>query len=225
MPRRLLVTIVLLSVLAVIFACSCGPTGGVVNFPDPNLEAAVREKIHKPTGDIYRSDLERYTKRLSLLESGITDLTGLDYFINVKELRLVRNQISDLTPISNLTNLTYLDISYNPISDLSPLSNLTNIECLYTKYCNIADISPLGNLTKLERFHAHNNKISNISVLTNLTNLNELQLDFNQISDISPLVENTGIGSGDFVTLYENPLSEEAINVYIPQLLQRGVNM
>ena len=29
----------------------------VVEFPDPNLEAAVREAIGRPTGDIYASDL------------------------------------------------------------------------------------------------------------------------------------------------------------------------
>jgi len=29
-----------------------------VNFPDANLEAAIREEINKPTGNIYQSDLQ-----------------------------------------------------------------------------------------------------------------------------------------------------------------------
>ena len=47
----------------------------------------------------------------------------------------------------------------------------------------------------------------------------------NNIRDISPLVMNSGLSEGDFVHLGGNPLSDESINVYIPQLLERGVNV
>jgi Leucine-rich repeat (LRR) protein len=47
----------------------------------------------------------------------------------------------------------------------------------------------------------------------------------NQISDISPLVDNEGISEGDTVDLDENPLSSDSINIYIPQLEARGVNV
>jgi len=58
-----------------------------------------------------------------------------------------------------------------------------------------------------------------------LTNLNYLYLDSNQISDISPLVSNSGINSGDTVSLEGNPLSTTSCTVYIPQLQSRGVSV
>jgi len=48
---------------------------------------------------------------------------------------------------------------------------------------------------------------------------------FNSISDISPLVENSGLSEGDTVDLGDNPLSATSINVYIPQLEERGVDV
>jgi hypothetical protein len=47
----------------------------------------------------------------------------------------------------------------------------------------------------------------------------------NPISDISPLVDNLGLGEGDTVILVNNPLSEESINTYIPELEARGVTV
>ena len=50
-----------------------------------------------------------------------------------------------------------------------------------------------------------------------------LGLANNQISDISPLVGNSGIGKGDGVDLTGNPINDEAYNVHIPALIERGV--
>jgi len=58
------------------------PEDPVVTFPDPNLEAAVREAIGKPTGPIYRSDLEDLTG-LRAGDRNIVDLTGLEHATNL----------------------------------------------------------------------------------------------------------------------------------------------
>jgi hypothetical protein len=47
----------------------------------------------------------------------------------------------------------------------------------------------------------------------------------NNISDIQPLVENKGIGEGDEVNLKGNPLNDEAYDVHIPTLQDRGVKV
>ena len=87
----------------------------------------------------------------------------------------------------------------------------------------LSDISPLSDLTSLTSLRLWSNQISDISQLSKLTNLNYLSLYRNQISDISPLVENSGLGQGDTVDLVENPLDTKSLDVYIPQLQQRGV--
>ena len=329
----------------------------VVTLPDPNLEAAIREAIGKPTGDIYQSDLEWLTSLYASWRN-ISDLTGLEHCTDLKHLdlswnnqisdisplsnltsltyleltgtqisdittlsdltsliylglvgnqisdisalsnltsltslwlggnqisdisalsnltsltslglecnqisdisaisnltsltylALERNQISDIPVLSNLTSLTYLALGYNQISNISVLSNLTSLTCLHLQANQISDISALSNLTSLTELGLGYNQISNISALSNLTSLTGLALVVNQISDISalsnlirlayvylqsnrisdiqPLVDNSGLEQGDIVDLTDNPLNSNSLNIYIPQLQARGVNV
>ena len=173
-----------------------------VIFPDSNLEEAIREAIDKPEGPIYTTDLEGLTE----LEPGgrdITDLTGLEYCINMEHLWFPVNQISDLSPLSDLASLKKLNLFHNQISDLSPLSELTNLEVLHLGLNQISDLTPLSDLTDLEC----------------------LELSHNQISDIKPLVDSPGLSEGDNVNLKDNPLSTTSIEVYIPQLEERGAKI
>ena len=170
---------------------------------------------------------------LDLADNSISDISALSNLTNLTRLYLDDNSISDISALSNLTNLTRLDLDDNSISDISALSNLTNLTWLGLSVNSISDISALSNLTNLERLILWNNSISDISALSNLTNLTWLNLGWpspggnggNSISDISPLVANTGLGSGDTVTLTSNPLSSTSINTHIPALQRRGVTV
>ena len=213
--------------MALLCSCGGGASGEVVTFPDPNLEAGIREAIEKPTGDIYQSDLEALTALHGLggsfySEKNIQDLSGLEYCSNLTQLSLYDNQISDLSPLSGLTSLTHLLLHDNQISDLSPLENLTSLKALELGGNQISDISPLSGLTNLSQLQLAYNQISDISPLVGLTNLWWLYLQNNQISDIEPLVNNPGLSEGDYVDLRDNPLSADSLNIYIPQLQARG---
>jgi parallel beta-helix repeat protein len=164
----------------------------VVTFPDPNLEAAIRDAIGKPTGDIYQSDLDNLTS-LYADSRNIIDLTGLEHCTSLTWLRLGFNQISNISPVSNLTSLTYLVLWGNQISDISPVSNLTSLTQLWLMDNQISDISPVSNLTSLTRLDLWSNQISDISPVSNLTSLTRLDLYYNQISDISPVSSLTSL--------------------------------
>ena len=185
---------------------------------------------------------------LNIGYNDISDVSPLANLTNLTWLLIRYNDISDASPFTNLTNLGYLDIGFNLISDISPLANLTNLTELHLA-CNnyisdisplanlsnltelwlmdnqISDISPLANLTNLTWLHLGSNQISDISPLANLTNLTYLSVLDNHISDIWPLVQNEGLGTGDTVNLQMNPLSDDSINIYIPQLEARDVTV
>jgi Leucine-rich repeat (LRR) protein len=80
-------------------------------------------------------------------------------------------------------------------------------------------------LKSLQYMFLNGNRISNIGALSGLTSLQYVLLNDNQITDVYPLVLNTGISSGDTVILYNNPLNTDSINLYIPQLQERGVTV
>ena len=221
--KRFRILAVILSFAVLLTTLSgCGPQS--ITFNDANLEAAVREVINKPEGSLYPSDLEPIF-RLNAIEVGISDLTGLEYCPNMQILRLWDNNISDISALAGFFDLKVLRLDENNISDISPLAGLINLEDLDLVGNNISDISALAGLTNLQYLYLVGNNISDISALAGLTNLNMLSLVDNNISDISPLVENSGLSDGATVSLSGNPLSTTSIDVYIPQLEERGVDV
>ena len=138
---------------------------------------------------------------------------------------LSSNSISDITPLSGLTNLEFLSLSFNSIVDVSALSGLTSLESLFLSSNSISDITPLSGLTNLEFLSLSFNSIVDVSALSGLTSLESLFLSSNSISDITPLIANTGLGSEDWVTLIDNPLSAISINTHIPALESRGIDV
>ena len=154
--------------------------------------------------------------------SAVSALTGLMYFY------AGGNQISDISAVSNLTNLSQLAFNVNQITDISPVSGLTSISYLCLSDNQISNISVISSLTNLTDLFLNSNQISDISAISGLLFLDRLSLYSNQISDIFALIENTGLGYGnDLYLAYSggtNPLSQEALNVHIPILEDRGLS-
>jgi len=154
-----------------------------------------------------------------------SDISPLASLTNLTHLGLDVNQISDISPLALLTEVTWLHLGENQVSDISPLASLTEVAWLHLGENQISDISPLAKLANLEELYLQENDISGLSTLTGLTNLWELHLSDNNISDISPLVENSGLSQGDTVNLMNNPLGTTSVNVYIPQLWEKRVDV
>jgi hypothetical protein len=92
-----------------------------VKFPDKNLQAAVREWINKPRGDIYQSDLLALT-RLDANDLNISNLAGLEFCKNLTSLALSDNQITDISPLSansGISSETEIYLHDNPLSETS----------------------------------------------------------------------------------------------------------
>ena len=149
---KLFTAVITLALLGVMIV-GCGPNSAT--FPDENLEAAIRAALDKPVGEeITTSELAGLTK-LEAEDSGIADLSGLEYCTSLTDLTLDGNQVSDISPLGNLTNLAGLFLDGNQISDLSPLASLTsltdltNLTSLILGGNQISDISPLVENTEL----------------------------------------------------------------------------
>jgi hypothetical protein len=205
----------------------------IVLFADPNLEAAIREAIAKPTGDILVSDLGALTF-LDASGRGIAALEGMQHCTSLEVLDLAGNQISDLAPLAGLTSLQALFLPSNQIGDLSPLAALVGLKQLHLAGNMIQDLAPLAGLTalgdsltslslELQGFVATPSE--NTELGTWEESLREdssapraelgaradcdsphLDLSENRISEIGSLVANPGLGGGDAVDLRTNLL-------------------
>ncbi|NLP51826.1 leucine-rich repeat domain-containing protein [Bacillus sp. RO1] len=200
----------------------------IVNIPDENLSNHLKLALDITTEDIYVSDMERLTQ-FTAMGSNITDLTGLEYAVNLEDLSIYNNNITDITPLENLTKLTYLDIEINNIHDITPLANLTQLETLWLSNNPVEDISTLSTLTNLQTLYLHGTSITNITVLSELDHLlyvslyNTPELDKSEGSEASGIISelrNRGVdvSVGDFeenyVWINHEYSTEDSIRIY-----------
>lgn len=182
--------------------------GANVNIPNKYLQKLINVTLKKEeTAPITKQEMESLTKldttnipsidgQTQIHTHGISDLTGLEYAVNLEELNLKENEITDLSPIAKLQKLKKLDVHRNKLTDITPLKELKNLEYLDIYNNEIRDISPLASLKNLTFLDMHyvNRQTAKIDItpLAELTNLNYLSLESNLIQDISclkPLVD------------------------------------
>jgi internalin A len=147
--------------------------GKVIKFSDKAMERRVREAIGKPEGNITAGDAAM-VEELNL---------GNEW----QEKFPKGSQISNLSGIEHFINLKNLDISWNKIKDVKKLSGLARLEYLKAFGNQIGSLAPLEKLVNLRSLNVGGNKLAKIDVLKNLVNLTSLYLDGNKIKDYSPL--------------------------------------
>ena len=156
----------------------------IVEISDPNLRQVIRETLQLPEGTPITQQGMLQLTRLKATNIGITDLTGLEYAINLDNLDLGGNQIRDIRPLAGLIALSRLSLWDNQVQDITPLANLTNLIFLQLSHNNIADVSPLANLINLQDLRMRGNLVTDFSPLQSL-NLIEFQYD--EVCDIQLL--------------------------------------
>ena len=146
-------------------------TDGQVVIPDANLRAAIAAALGKASGaPITQADMETLDTidDPSFWGQGISDLTGLEYAINLTYLDIFDNDISDISPLEGLTQLRYLDLSWNKIVDLSPLTGLTKLEEVSLQKNRIRDLAPLMETGNLLHLNVRRNPLNAASIDTHV---------------------------------------------------------
>src|SRR5690606_36300480 len=118
----------------------------IVNVPDANFKNALLN--HNPVidtngdGEIQVSEAA-VTLGLFLTQKNISDMTGIEAFVNIQELWCGNNEFTELD-ISQNIDLIKLFCSFNDISelDISNNVNLKNLECYD---CNLTSLDTSQN--------------------------------------------------------------------------------
>lgn len=118
---------------------------------------------------------------MGLTQGPITNLLGINSFINLQSLRCNNHQIAALD-ISSLTSLTHLYCSNNYISNLnvSTAPNLKYLEC-YANNMSTLNVTGLNNMQSLD---CSSNQIGNLN-LANFTSLQMLSADNNNLTSLN----------------------------------------
>ena len=155
----------------------------------------------------------------------ISDVSPLKGLMSLRSLHLYGNHISDVSVLADLTSLRFLGLTANEVWDVSPLADLRYLTVLALNGNIISDVAPLRDLVQLRVLDLDDNFISEIAPLARLPSLTRLSVAKNKISDVSPLLQNEGLGDGDVLDLRANPLHAESLDMHIPALIERGVDV
>ncbi len=168
---------------------------GPVHFPDAHLKAAVEQElwIADPTATDMLGLTQLIQPNMYTRDNAVTNLSGLEYAINLRELNLRYHSIRDLSPLSGLGSLQTIILLGNYIGDISPLSGLSDLRTLDLEQNEIRDISALAGLNNLESLGLHRNFVTDLSPLSNLTHLT-------------------------WVDLRANPMNADAFSTYLSQI-------
>ncbi len=184
------------------------------NFPDEVFRTKVSEFNKDGDKVLSKTELESVT-RIIMPESSVSDLTGIEYFTELRTLDVTGNQLTklDLTRntklivldcgenqltelnITGLTGLTYLECQYNalPSLDVSTNTDLYSINCSCNQFATLKITSALPSLHELncsgERTGTNYAKLSELT-LTGATELTDLKCSYNNLKTLT-LTKNT----------------------------------
>ena len=134
---------------------------------------------------------------LNISSYGITNLEGLESFINLQRLYASGNEFITIAPLEYCTNLTELNVSNNAIGDnnkaILKMKQLASLDISNTQINSIKIINDFvnsfeeGSETELKSLNVSLNHINNIDGLEKITTLESLYIANNKIKDISKI--------------------------------------
>jgi hypothetical protein len=87
---------------------------------------------------------------LDLSSSGLNDLNGIEYCINLKSLDLSGNDLTEIVPLGYLYNIEELYLSGNRIDSVRALHRMNALKILDISHNEIRDITDITGLSGLE---------------------------------------------------------------------------
>jgi hypothetical protein len=160
-----------------------------LNIADDSLRANIEGLLGKPAGEtIYQNEVANI-EVLSLSNKNISNIEGLQHFVNLKELDLSYNNITSIDALSGLNLLNKLNLRENKLTNITALNNLTNLVYLNLHTTqSLASVAPIANLINLEELILRNVPLgSEITVLSNLIKLHRTNLRNTGITDVTVL--------------------------------------
>ncbi|NND62462.1 MAG: T9SS type A sorting domain-containing protein [Flavobacteriaceae bacterium] len=157
--------------------------GQATAIPDPAFESKLISlgiDTNGMTGDILNSDAEGVLN-LNVSNSGISDLTGIEAFVDVEILDCQDNNLTELTLINNLA-LSFLDCQNNAITsiNLSGNDNLISLACQN----NALPTLDLSNNVALSDLSCQNNQLTSLNLNSN-SNLYQIICHDNTLTNIT----------------------------------------
>ncbi|CAL6057078.1 Conserved_hypothetical protein [Hexamita inflata] len=128
---------------------------------------------------------------LSIVNSKLTNLNGLELLTQLQKIQLINNPITSFKPILGLSKVNSLTINSAKLTDFSGLNQMKQLVELDLSSNQIQEIDQIADqlkgLANLKRFSVQNNNIHRVNALRGLQQLTYLNVSSNKIIFSEPL--------------------------------------
>ncbi len=190
--RFLAVTLSIILVFGLFSASLWAAPADIVNIPDPYFKADINSELGQPTDSDITEAQMALLQNLTASNASISDLSGIEYAVNLTTFIMRDNQVTNLEPLKSLPKIEYLSLSSNSVTsnnfpDLSQNTTLKSLSFFGTSVDNtvLDKVVQIQSLTLL-RFESNYN-ITTIEPMTQLPNLQELWVQFCGVADFTPI--------------------------------------
>ncbi|CAL5990413.1 Conserved_hypothetical protein [Hexamita inflata] len=115
------------------------------------------------------------TTVLSLTNSKIKDIQGINSMKQLKQLNLSGNSIRNVTAIGSLTELTSLVLNHNDVYNISALKSLEKLTELDLSFNKILFSEPIARLNSITQLNVHGNMMQDLIVIRNMKLFNSIE--------------------------------------------------
>ncbi len=193
----------------------------IKNFPDDAFRSYVQTLDKDTSGTLSPAEIAE-VENLIIYDRGISDLTGIEYFTNVKYLNCSTNNLTSLDLSKNtLIDLLMCDSNQLTSLDLSNNTALESIFCGSNKIkkldfsknalitsvdCRNGDLEELafGEITSVQFLYCQNNELTELDI-SSLTNLKYFRCNDNNLTSIdlsnNPLLVNFYCGNNSLTSV------------------------
>ena len=155
-------------------------TNAPIDIPDPNFRAEIEDFLGKTAGaPILRSEVFNIGY-LYIPNTGIADLTGIEFFIHLELLNCGENQLTELDLSANVW-LTELNCGSNQLTELNVGSN-TALENLYVYNNNLSGLD-VSNNQNLVYFYCTYNRLTSLTLGIH-ENLHMIDASYNRLTSL-----------------------------------------
>jgi formylglycine-generating enzyme required for sulfatase activity len=172
------------AILTLLISGLAGALAQEISVPDPGLNAAIRDALHKPAGPLTQQDMLNVTN-LNARQRNVRSIVGLETARNLTSLDLSINLLTNFALPSTLTKLVSLDGSVNGLTNCFIPNGMTNLASLILEGNSLRNLSLPADLRGLTNLDLEGNELTSFNSLSNLTGLVSLDLGFNSFTNFS----------------------------------------
>ena len=155
-----------------------------ITFKDEIFEQYILSNYdYSSDGKIHVDEVDN-VQSLDISALNITDITGIDAFVELVSLECNDNQLTYIPHIPVLTKLKFIRCENNQITSLPDLSGLFALKGLYCSDNKLSYLPDLNNLSNLQIVECNNNQIKQIPNISQTPVLHWLYFNNNQIDSL-----------------------------------------